>query len=149
MKKLTKKIKNKLNIEDEIQGVAVSLPKKPEKRLDLTKEISNFLNNPISLESIKRIIILADWRDTEEMIKKAKIKVVGLHKNSRDKVEKFFIIIEQQKRFEDTFFLTSFGLYKCGWMGVEDMATSNLKNELVLKIFNWLSENLDKCVIIK
>jgi hypothetical protein len=132
--------KRSVNIESEFIGESTGPKKIKEKKSDLTDEIYKFINEPKSIESIKRILIRLQTRLDEREIETSTIKIYTLPSRCND--IHFFIVIkinhhhgyEYLLSYSDFVSIRSFRNEKCN--------TSPLKKDLCWHIRNWLQDNI-------
>jgi len=126
------KDKKILDILSEIDGKPVYPTVKKEKIVDLTEEIKSFLDNDISYESIKKIMLRMEGPTNDYQISKSKIKITKVSKNA------YFILI-CIKSSEYKYYLDQYNFSKFTYFSrKEDIVTSQLKSCLRNKIWDWL-----------
>jgi len=145
-KKITKK---SIDIESEFVGKPCS-PKQPkEKKNDLTKDLLLFLEQPISMDSIKDILIRIEGRWIHCKSTDSKIKIYAFQKNHTIKTYEFVVLINAIKHFEFKYYLENGSLYKlCYFENIEKIDRSVLRQKVIHKINDWLIENINEIKII-
>src|SRR5690606_8948480 len=140
IKKVGKEIKKSFQIEEECNGKSVSPVGKKERKPDLTQEIKKLLYEPVTLDSIKRILILMYYRNSEHTIQKSEIEVYTPSK-SRGHNRKFIITV-YIKNTSVTYFLDSWGIDRlCNFPGGK-IKLSDLKREFCHAAYEYLQNNI-------
>lgn len=148
--KYKKKLKKPIDIEKESAGSPVAPIGKKEKKLDLTDEIKKFLTEPITLESIKRILLRLKGPVSEQDVMKSKINIYGFPTNRHGKryVYDFLIMIET-KNWTTKYFIGPMMFAYLNFFDSEKVDNSILKQNLCHALRNWLHNNLDKVRVIE
>jgi hypothetical protein len=131
MKKVVKK-KKPIDMISEIDGKPVYPSVKKEKVLDLTVEINLFLENEISYESIKKIMLRIEGPTNDYEISKFKMKITRVSKTG------YFILI-LLKSSDRKYYLDEYNFSRFTYFSrKEDVVTSQLKSRLRDAIWDWL-----------
>lgn len=141
---MKKNKKNNIDIEAEFVGLPMSQKTEKEKKNDLTKDLKNFIDNPINIDCIKNILLRIHGRYILENHEISTMKIYGLEKKSE-----FFIIINHSKYFSLKYYLTKSCFYLINRMKDKSIYTSYLKEEVGGIIYNWLQENTKYIKIIE
>lgn len=146
-KKITKK---SIDIESEFIGKPVNPKNKKEKKDDLTDEIKKFLSEPITLDSIKRIMLRLKGPISEYELSRSKIFIYGIPKvsDSQPSVSEFLIRIQTHK-WSYNYYLGWFCLCELNAFSIKKIDESNLKEDLAYHLRKWIRNNLDKVNILK
>jgi hypothetical protein len=151
MKEENKKklVKKSIDIESEFIGKPVDPKQKKEKKDDLTDEIRKFLDEPINLDSIKRIMIRLKGPISEYELERSRIFIYGIPKlsNGKKSVGEFLIKIDTHK-WSYNYFLGGFFLASLNFFSKERIDESRLKQDLAHALRNWLEDNLNKIFIL-
>lgn len=127
-------------IEEECNGKPVSPVGKKERKSDLTQEIKKLLSEPVTLDSIKRILILMYYRNSEQTIQKSEIEVYTPKKCKSP--YRGFVITVYIKNTSVTYFLDSWGICRlCNFPG-EKLKLSDLKKEFCYAAYEYLRNNI-------
>ena len=94
MKKKTNK--KSIDIEAEMIGLPVAPRKKKEKKDDLTDEIRKFLSEPITLETIKKILLRTLGPISDFDLKTSKILIYGIPDISHKDWNSFIIKVVEK-----------------------------------------------------
>ena len=148
MKQITKK--KPIDLESEFIGIPVGQKKERPKKNDLTKDLQLFLKVPISIESIRDVLLRIEGRYCCEKPGIVLIKIFSI-KNLEDERE-FIIKIKHAKFFQKTFLLSTRNLYELHNFGdgaSDWLSTSILKRKVSIAIQDWLIENLDQTTLVE
>jgi len=147
--KQAQKPKKKINLPADTEGLPVAPLGLKERKADITSEIKLFLQEPITLESIKYILLRLSGPITHYKYIKSKVAIAALKSriSTYDKYD--FIVAVEIGDYTYKYYVDSMEFYKLGWFSQKDLGKSSLKKELGWIIFRWLSSNLEKCQIIE
>jgi len=134
VKHITKK--RTIDIESEFIGKAVGPLQKKERKSDLTDEINQFLEEPITLESIKKIMIRMSGYRKEYPIEKVSIKIYTI-----DKREYLIYIKGFQGVWSSKWFLSNWFMAYLDGFRIKEVDRSMLKQKLAHAIRAWCDEN--------
>lgn len=142
-KKITKKT---IDIESEFIGKPVEPKKNKEKKDDLTDEINTFLNETVTLDSIKRILLRLHGPISIDDLKNSKIFVYGISTirfDSKLSIRDYLIKINCKKK-SYIYFLNCYFSYCLSHFSMTEIDKSNLRTEMTREIRKWFENNLDK-----
>lgn len=136
MKKDKSLSKKSIDIESEFIGKPVGPRKQKEKRPDLTDEIHKFMKEPITLNSLKWIILRLVGLASITFYDKSTIDIYQIH-------ESFYVIkIQEKKRqFPIIFYIGPHLMCELDWISVHELDKSFLRGDLSHTIRNWLAKN--------
>jgi hypothetical protein len=138
-----------ISVEDEFIGIPVGKKGPKKKKSDLTKDLQEFLAAPITLDSIKDILLRMQGRWIFDKPGFAKIKVYALTRYDKY-YDEFLIMIKKDKHFKVTYYLTSATLCELEWMGSsEDICRSMLKQHARHEIYRYFCNNQDEITKIE
>ncbi len=132
MKPITKK--RTIDIESEFIGKPVGPLQKKERKADLTDEIKRFLEEPITIDGIKCIMLKLSGYKKEHLIGSWKITIIHL-------AEEEYIIKIFTSKSSHKWFLGYFFMIELHYFSAKIAHRSILKQHLVRAIRKWCVEN--------
>lgn len=142
-------VKKSIDIESEFIGKPVGPHKEKEKKSDLTDDIKKFLNEPITLDSIKRIMLRLRGPISEHELQRSKIFIYGIPTigYTGKNVSQFLIKVDTHKH-SYIYFLGWLCFHSLDCFSIERIDQSRLKQDLAHALRNWIDKNLDKITVL-
>ena len=141
MKKITSK--KSIDLESEFIGKPVGPRRSKEKKPDATDEIKSFLENEVTRDSIKKILLRMQGPHSEHIYNKAEMFVFELSKGYY-----IFKIHDKKRSYPAVIYLGPFVFTYLEGFGSERLDRSFLRQKLAHAIRDWLHKNPDQLQIL-